>query len=374
MSHPDVAVIGGGIIGLAVAREAARGGARVTLLERDELARGASRVAAGMLAPTCEAEFGAPARDLLELGLASARRWPAFAAELERDSGREVGFSAHGAVMLARDRDEAEELERELDLRARLDLPARRLLGSEARELEPALAPGVRLALDAPEDHSVDPRKVCAALAIAARAAGVEIREHAPVREVQGASVTLARGDERLAAGTVVLAAGAWSGELPGAGAAPVRPVKGQALRLRDPAGPGLLTRTVRFPGGYLVPRADGRYVLGGTVEDRGFDLRATAGGARELLREAWELVPGLDELELEEHCVGLRPGTPDNVPLIGRAADGPMLYATGHHRNGVLLTPITADLVGAMLAGEDPGPLAARCDPARLLAAGARA
>jgi glycine oxidase len=131
-----------------------------------------------------------------------------------------------------------------------------------------------------------------------------------------------------------------------------VRPVKGQILRLRDPAGPGLLERVVRFDGGYLVPRGDGRYVLGGTVEERGFDTSVTAGAAYELLRDASEVVPGVLELEIEEHVAGLRPGTPDNAPLLGAGADG-VVWATGHFRNGVLLAPVTAELLAAELAGE---------------------
>jgi glycine oxidase len=207
----------------------------------------------------------------------------------------------------------------------------------------------VRLAFEAPDDHAVDPRLVSAALARAAERAGVAIRCGAEVVELlPGEGVRLA-GGERVRAERVVVAAGAWSQAL---GAAPVRPVKGQLLRLRDPAGPGLLERVVRFEGGYLVPRGDGRYVLGGTVEERGFDMTPTAGAAYELLRDAGEAVPGVLELEVEEHIAGLRPGTPDNAPLLGAGADG-VLWATGHFRNGILLAPVTADLLAAELAGE---------------------
>jgi glycine oxidase len=147
----------------------------------------------------------------------------------------------------------------------------------------------------------------------------------------------------------------------------PVRPVKGQILRLRDPAGPGLLQRVVRFEGGYLVPRGDGRYVLGATVEERGFEEHATAGGVYELLREAHELLPGVSELRIEELCVGLRPGTPDNVPVIGPGALEGLTWATGHHRNGILLAPLTAELVLQSLLGEQPdNELLCACDPLR--------
>ncbi len=217
------------------------------------------------------------------MGLRSARMWPDFAAELVQAAGVEVGLRQTGTLLLARDEDEARELERQLALRESLGLRATRLRPSAARELEPALAPTVRLALEAPEDHSVDPRLVLAALRRACELSGVQVREHASVArvELEGpggrvAGVTLADG-ERVPAGQVVLAAGAWTAEvagLPAHARVPVRPVKGQILRLRDPAGPGLLRRVVRFEGGYLVPRGDGRYVLGATVEERGFEAQ----------------------------------------------------------------------------------------------------
>ncbi len=174
----------------------------------------------------------------------------------------------------------------------------------------------------------------------------------------------------------VVLAAGAWAAQIDGLPAdarVPVRPVKGQLLRLRDPAGPGLLRRVVRFEGGYLVPRADGRYVLGATIEERGFEMQPTAGAVYELLRDAHELVPGVSELEIEELCVGLRPGTPDNAPVIGPGALEGLIWATGHHRNGILLAPLTAELLAGVLAGEEPAEelLLACC--ARALRHGAR-
>jgi glycine oxidase len=320
------------------------------------MGEGASHVAAGMLAPVTEADAGE--RALLEFGLRSARAWPGFAAELRDATGMDVGLRRCGTLVVARDRDEAEALERERELRARLGLAVERVLPSAARRLEPALAPTLRLALDVPDDHAVDPRLACLALARAAADAGAVLRPETPVAAVDpGAGVTLADGP-RVGADQVVVAAGAWSGELPGIpddARVPVRPVKGQSLRLRDPAGPGLLERVVRFEGGYLVPRGDGRYVLGATVEERGFDTAMTALGVHDLLRDAAELVPGVLELELEELVAGLRPGTPDNAPVIGRSpvVDG-LVWATGHFRNGVLLAPVTAELVAATLAGEE--------------------
>lgn len=384
MSEPststDVVIVGGGIIGLAIAWRARERGLAVTLLERDTIGQGTSRVAAGMLAPVAEVEFGRDGRRLLEMGLRSARMWPEFAAELERASEQEVGLRRTGTLVLARDDDEARELERQLDYRLQLGLRARRLRPSVAREHEPAIAPTVRLAIEAPDDHSVDPRRVLAALRRACELAGVVIREGAEVESialdgsgerVEGVMLVGGRGPaqrgpaqrgsggsgsaRRLHAREVVIAAGPWSariGGVPPGARVDVRPVKGQILRLRDPAGPGLLTRVVRWQGGYVVPRGDGRYVLGASVEERGFDLEPTAGAVYELLRDCGELVPGVDELRIEELSVGLRPGTPDNTPILGRATVDGLVWATGHYRNGILLAPLTAEIVVEELTG----------------------
>jgi glycine oxidase len=384
-SKLDLVILGGGIIGLSVAWRARAIGMSVAVLDRGELGSGATHVAAGMLAPIAEVEFGETGRRVLELGMRSARMWPAFAAELERSSGIDVGLRPTGTLVVARDDDEARELERQLAFRESLGLRAVRLRASEAREQEPALAPTVRLALHAPEDHSVDPRNVIQALRRACEQAGVELYERtaaigieldASETRVIGVRVSrdggqladvggsgAANGDflgeggafELLHARQVVVAAGAWSSALTGlpAGAAvPVRPVKGQIMRLRDPAGPGLLQGVVRFEGGYLVPRGDGRYVLGATMEERGFEPGATAGGVYEMLRDAHELVPGVSELQIEELGVGYRPSTPDNAPAIGPGALEGLTWATGHHRNGILLAPLTAELVVASLSG----------------------
>jgi glycine oxidase len=375
----DVLVVGGGIIGLAVAWRARQRGMSVTLLERGECGQATSRIAAGMLAPVMEVEFGDAGRRVLELGLRSAELWPSFAGELAAATGVQLALMRTGALFLARDDDEARELERKLAFRESLGLRVQRLRASEARELEPALAPTMRLALSAPDDHSVDPRMVLAALRRACELEGVHVREHAPVARIEldgagkratGASL---RDGKRLSAGVIVLAAGPWSGELAGLPAdaqLPVRPVKGQILRLRDPSGPGLVRRAVRFEDGYLLPRADGRYVLGGTVEERGFDLEPTAGAAYQMLREAHEVVPGVSELEIEELSVGLRPCTPDNAPAIGPGTVEGLMWATGHYRNGILLAPLSAELVAGSLEGarapRNAAQLLAACDPLR--------
>jgi len=300
-----------------------------------------------MLAPVTEAEFGEQA--LLDLGLGAAAGFPGFCAELERASGRDPGLRRTGTLVVARDRDEAAELEQLYAYRQKLGLAVERLRPSQARRAEPALAPTVRLALDVPGDDAVDPRRLVAALTDAVEAAGGEIRR---------AQVT---DPATLPARQVVIAAGAWSGKL---GALPVRPVKGQIMRLRDPQGQDLVTRTIRTREGYLVPRGEGRYVLGATVEERGWDTAPTAGATHELIRDLAEVVPGVLELEIEELGAGLRPGTPDNLPVIG-AAHG-VVWATGHYRNGILLADVTAEAVAEVLAGNPLPDWAAACDPAR--------
>ncbi len=309
---PDVLIVGGGIIGLSIAYRAQQRGADVLVLDAGE--RPAADVAAGMLAPVTEAEFGEDP----SLGIESLEKYPAWCDELG------VELRRTGTLVVARDADDAAALDRLHAYRGRLGLAAERVLPSPARRLEPALAPTVRLALDVPTDASVDPRALLDALR-----ARVTVRTQRVERL------------EDLEADTVVLAAGAWSGQLADV---PVRPVKGQVLRLRDPRGAGLVERTIRTLDAYLVPRGDGRYVLGGTVEDVGFDHAPTAGGVFDLLRDISEVVPGVLELELEEVAVGFRPATPSTEPIIERR--GNLVVATGHWRNGILLAPATADRV----------------------------
>jgi glycine oxidase len=368
----DVAVIGAGVIGLAVAWRAATRGLRVVVLERaDAVGRGASWVAAGMLAPVTEARL--TELPLLELGMASAGLYPDFVAQLQAETGIDPGFQRFGTLVVARDRDEAEALERELDVHRGLGLTVARLRPSEARALEPGLAPGIRLALDVPGDHSVDPRRLTEALAAAARNAGAEVLLGAPVIELLSAGErvrgVLVGDGGRVGADHVVVASGAWAGGLDGIAdeaRIPVHPVKGQLARLHDPAGPGLTTRVVRTGGAYLVPRGDGRYVLGATMEERGFDTTVTAGAVFELLRDASEVVPGISELVIDELIAGLRPATPDGLPAIGPGALTGLHWAVGHFRNGILLAPVTAQIVAAELAGDEPPDVAAAVAPAR--------
>jgi len=274
------------------------------------------------------------------------------------------GYLRCGTLLAARDSDEAEALKRELELRQSLDLTVNRLLGSEARRLEPALAPTLRLALEIPGDHAIDPRRLSAALAVALERAGGELRVGAAVGDVvvegeRVSGVRLADG-EQIVAENVVVAAGPWSSSLDGipeGSRIPIHPIKGQILRVHDPSGPGLLTRVLRMTGGYVVPRGDGRYVIGATMEERGFDTTVTAGGAYELLKNAFELLPSVTELVIDELSAGLRPATPDNLPAIGAGAIPGLHWAVGHYRHGILLTPITAELMVGALTGEHPVP-----------------
>jgi glycine oxidase len=366
----DAIFVGAGVIGLACAWRAARHGARVCVLERDRPAAGASGVAAGMLAPVGEASWGE--ESLLAFNLDSLRRWPEFAAELEADSDSEVGFAAQGALHVALDRDEAEALRRRHDLHRRHRLDSEWLSGSACRQVEPGLTTALRAGVRVPGEASVDPRRLMAALLSALDEHDVEVHTGA---EVVGADRgpggwRLNTADERVfEAPSVVLASGCWSGRagwLAPEERPPVRPVKGEILTLRGSADEPACAGIVAGDRVYMVPRADGRLVVGATVEERGFETTVTAGGVHELLREAYRLVPEIAELELLEASAGLRPGTPDNAPMIGPGATEGLLIATGHYRNGVLQAPITAESISALLAGERPPSELAAFSPMR--------
>ncbi|MFE9246776.1 glycine oxidase ThiO [Nocardiopsis sp. NPDC006938] len=365
--HPTsgVVVVGGGVVGRVTAWRAAQRGLTVTLVEPDPVtapssARAASAVAAGMLTPATEAVFGE--EELMEFGVRSARLYDDFVAELQEASGVDVGHRRTGTLLVAFDRDDLAVLTDLHALQRRLGIPTERLTSRECRRLEPTLAPGVRGGVLAPEDHSVNPRSLLLALARAGEGAGV--RElPGRVEEVSSPGPGGARLGVRLADGAelpadqVVLAAGCWGDRVrvPEPVVPPLRPVKGQLLRARVPAGePPLVTRTVRglvrgFPV-YLVPRADGEVVVGATQEELGHDTSLTVGGLWQVLRDARELVPGVSELEVVETCVGLRPGSPDNEPLLGPTRVPGLHLAAGHFRHGVLLAPVTGEVMAEAL------------------------
>ena len=349
-SPPKTVIVGAGVIGLAIAWRLAQAGCRVTVYDRGEVGRGASWAAAGMLAAAAETEPGE--ETLLALTLDSQRRWPDFAHELEAVAGSSIGYRDEGTIVVALNRDDAEQLRFTFEFQKGLGLDLHWLSGAAAREREPHLRPGIPAAVLSPRDHQVENRALVGALATAAKRAGVNVHEHSPVHELDIAGgrvrgVLSNRGREP--ADVVVLAAGAWSreiGGLPPAHLPPVRPIKGQMLALRmDPVAP-LLRHVVWLPRGYLVPRLDGRLVIGATVEERGFDATVTAGGLLALIEGAWRAVPAIEELPVAETWVGFRPGSRDDAPLLGPSPIDDLIIATGHHRNGILLTPVTAQLI----------------------------
>jgi glycine oxidase len=352
--RPKTVVIGAGVIGLGIAWRLAQAGCSVTVYDRGEAGHGASWAAAGMLAAAVETEPGE--EHLLALTLESQLLWPDFAREVEAAAGISVGYRDEGTMVVALTRDDAEQLRFTYRFQKDLGLDLELLSGAEARRREPHLRPGIPGAVLSPRDHQVDNRLLARALATAAQRAGAVVREQCRVLEVEtvgGHACGIVTDRGREPADTVVLAAGAWSREIGGIPAAhlpPVRPIKGQMLALRmDPAAP-LLRHVIWLPRGYLVPRRDGRLVVGGTVEERGFDDTVTAGGLLALLEGAWRAVPTIEELPIAETWVGFRPGSRDDAPMLGPSGVDGLVIATGHHRNGILLTPVTARAISAYL------------------------
>jgi len=342
----DVVVVGGGVVGLAIAWRLLLRGRRVAVLERGAAGRGATWAAAGMLAPSAEIMFDEP--DLFVLGRDSLNRWPAFAAELAAASGIDPGYEAAGTLLVADDRDAATALRRLHAFQAEQGAPVEWLASEEAIDREPLLSPRIVGAVWSPYDHRVDPRATVEALGAVVNAAGA-LREGVDVVAVEaGDSPAAVLGDgRRLSARAIVVAAGAWSGGVRGLEPAPaVRPVKGQAAALRM-TETLRLRHAVRTPRAYLVPRSDGRLIVGATVEDVGFDMRVTAGGIYRVLDGAVRVVPAVEEMELIETWAGPRPATRDHLPLLGRVDDRVWL-ATGHYRHGILLAPATADEIAS--------------------------
>jgi glycine oxidase len=362
----DAVVIGAGLIGLSCAWRARRRGLSVLVVDRaSEAGAGTSGVAAGMLAPVTEADFGEEGP--LRVNMLARERWPAFAAELEEITGLPTGYRDSGALVVAADRDDAEALRRLHDFQRSLGLAAEWLTPSRCRSLEPGLSPSIAGGISAPQDGSADPRATVRALAAAAGevALGVEVQEI----EHDGSAVTGVRtAAGMIACERVVVAAGPWSAALaPFGDGPPVRPVKGQILELRTRgAMPLPFERVLRTPRCYLVSRGDGRVVLGATVEEQGFDTAVTADGVFRLLEAAWEVLPEVGELELVGARAGLRPGTPDNAPVVGPGDLDGLTWATGHWRNGVLLAFLTGDAVAGSLAGEPLPDEFAALSPAR--------
>jgi glycine oxidase len=382
----DVVIAGGGVIGTAIAWRAALAGLDVVVVD-PEAGDAASLVAAGMLAPASESLFGEG--DLLRLNLLALRRFPDFAAELEAATGEQVGLRREGTLAIAYDAGDYAALMRLTAFRRSAGLDAEELDSRACRKLEPFLTPDVHGGVRFGTDWSVDSRRYASVLRSAAQAAGVRIVRGRVAKVNQrdggGWSVGLAdvqaggRPEGSLDCAQVIVAAGCWTGQiggLPGRLQAAIRPVKGQLLRLRHPAGlPPVLTHTIRATVRgtdlYLVPRADGELVVGATQEERG-DQVATAGAVHDLLRDALSVLPVTSELELAEVCVGLRPGTADNGPVVGPAGQrAGLLIASGHFRNGILMSAATADAALAYLTGQQPDPAWGAFTPGRIAGAG---
>jgi glycine oxidase len=374
-ARTHIVVIGGGVIGLALAWRLRQGGAAVTVIERGEPGRAASWAAAGLLQAAPGVADDHPA--LLALTHPALDGYPEFVRELEHVSGLPLGFGTRGALLVSMREEEDALLDRREAAHRALGLPTRRLSPEQARWKERAVSPSARGALLLERDAWVNPRALTAALAEAFRRSGGRLCEREAARAVESAGGGAARGrvtgvrtDRRsIAADAVVLAAGAWSGRIAGVDplAAGVAPVRGQALAL-DHAGRSFIQRPVRSGDIWAVPHNDGRIAVGATIEpDAGFDAEPRAGAIASLLEAVERLLPGIRELPFLEACAGLRPGSPDGLPILGASPtlDG-LFYATGHHREGVLLAAETARLLAPLVARGEGAPALAPFSPAR--------
>lgn len=352
----DTLIIGGGIIGLGIGWRLAQRGQAVTILERGQAGREASWAAAGLLAPATEVHFQEDRN--LKLGLESMRLYPEFVAELESYTGMRVDYRTEGAIAVAATADDAADLHALYEYQRELGLPVRKLSGAEARELEPALSPYITSGVFCPMDHHIDNRLLVDALKAAYLKAGGTLLEHTEVSRVDidgGSYRGVEAGGQYHTSRRLLIAAGSWSGLLPGLPERvrpPVRPVKGQLFSVRAP-GPDFLKHFIRSPRLYIAPKSDGRIVMGATVEEMGFNRDLTAGAFYSLLKEAWDHLPGVYELPILELWCGFRPGSRDNSPLLGETAVPGVFLATGHYRNGILFTPVTAYGMSQVLLGE---------------------
>ncbi|PVZ13067.1 glycine oxidase ThiO [Actinomycetospora cinnamomea] len=371
-------VVGAGAVGAAVAWSAAREqlAGEVVLVDPDP-GSGASRVAGGMLAPITEAWPGE--QEVLELGAASLARWPAFAEAVAADAGGPVGLRTEGTLQVATDAADVADLDRVVEHLRAWGRDVERLSGREVRRREPALGPAVRAGLAVPDDLAVDNRALLAALTAAGRARGVVTARRRVTRVLDdGARVTgVELGDDVLEADRVVVAAGAWSSALHPALADRVRPVKGEILRVRarrSSLPPPVRTVRAAVSGRpvYAVPRDERRVVVGATQYEAGFDPDVLVGGVRDLIADVERVLPGIADYALEETAASFRPGTDDNLPLLGPVGPSGLVAATGHGRNGMLLVAVTVDAITAVLRGEAL-PDAARPAAADRWAPGAR-
>ncbi len=367
----DLVIIGGGIAGLTTAREAARSGMSVTVVDPTPT-HGASYAAAGMIAPLTEYHIGD--ERLTPLLVAAAHVWPAYAARIADESGLPSGYVDHGTVVVGHDVDDKAELLRHLPAQRALGFTPEVLTTREVREREPALGPNLSVGIAAPADHAVHNREFLAALLRACELAGVEfVYETAQVTAIPH---LVQCESQQLRAEHIVVAAGidtVRQAALEAPIRAAIRPVKGQILRLqadrRTSAMPELTVRAlVRGKSVYIVPRPSGEVVIGATVEERQFDLGATAAGVFELLRDARAIMPSVDEWAFTESWAGMRPTTHDHLPIVGASTRSDVHYATGHGRNGILLGPLTGlSMAEYLRSGVMPSPMS-NASPLRFL------
>ncbi len=366
----DVAVIGAGLIGLSIAWRLAKAGLAVVVIERAKAGDGASLAATGMLAAAAEHEPGGEA--LLPLGLASQRLWHPFRDELEAESGLTIDYRRDGTFVIALGRDEVERLRFRHDLQRRDGLAVEWLSGPAIRAREPGLRPTVTAGLFCADDHQVDPARVIAALRRAFRTSGGRLVEETTVTALlrEGGRVTgVETSAGTVRAGTVVLASGAWAGEgtlVPDL-ALPVRPLKGQSIALQMTPRSGSLAHVVWTEQVHMAPKGDGSLIVGATVEETGFDPHLTAGGLYALLEGARRALPGVEEMRVSGIWSGFRPTSDDDAPILGEALPG-LVLAVGHHRNGYLLAPVTAEAVSTLILRGETLPVAAPFGLARFV------
>ena len=360
----DTVIVGAGVMGSAIALRLAQAGQRVLVLEKSIPGAEASSAAAGILGPQIEADREGPG---FRLGLASREAWGPFAAEVEGLSGVALGHARSGVLELALPGDDLSGVEKRLSWQRAAGLAVEKLTSAEVRRLEPAIAGEVMGGLHLPAEGRVDAQAVARALPIAAERAGASFRRATVrgVRTADGRAAGVELEGDRVEADAVVVAAGAWTPLVEGVGlpADAVRPIRGQVVKLAVRAPP--FSNVLFTPRGYLEPRASGEIVCGSTMESVGFDKRVTAAGIAGILANAIAAVPGLAQAELAATWAGFRPYPKDGTPLVGPTATPGLFVASGHHRNGILLTPETARLVATAVLGK-PDPLLAAFSPAR--------
>ena len=354
INAPTIAIIGGGVAGLSVAWQALKMGCEVTVYDKGTLCNGATNAAAGMLATGVETEPGE--EDLLQMNLYAQQLWPDFKQQLESDSGHTIAYKDEGTIVAAINRDDLRQVQYSYEFQKSLGVDLHWLSGAELRDKEPYINPNCTGGYYSPKDHQVDNVDMGIALVKAVQKLGGTLHENTSVDDITmtgGRATGVVIGGEKKSYDRVVLAAGAWSGSFtiqkPNI---PVRPVKGQMLSLQMDVHNPLVKHVLWAPKIYLVPRDDGRLIIGATVEEKGFDTELTAGGIFALLEAAWRAVPAIEELPFIKAWVGFRPGCRDDAPIFGGCGVENLWLATGFHRNGILQAPVTAQAMAQCIAG----------------------